>query len=170
MSNHTSWLITHLKKKIFLKIFFLKFSKNFFRQISPNYVQKRWFKKVKKIFFWKKIFCGHDFFSKIATKSRKIDKSNKCQRFQIGNTLRFSEHIDFFEFGLVQHRKLTKNPKKNFQKKIFFFQMCNMSTCVVWHKLKLYETKPPHLRNTWIAFLWPKCLYYCHTRQSKYKS
>ena len=77
------------------------------------------FKKSKKIFFLKKNFCGHDFFSKIATKSRKIDKSNKCQRFQIGNTLRFSEHIDFFEFGLVQHRKLTKNPKKIFKKRFF---------------------------------------------------
>ena len=48
--------------------------------------------------------------------------------------------------------------------------MCNLSTCVVRHKLKLYETKWPHLRNTQIAFLWPKCLYYCHTSQSKYKS
>ena len=88
------------------------------------------FQKSKKIFFEKKNFLGHDFFSKIATKSRKIDKSKKCQRFQIGKTLRFSEHIDFFEFGLVQHRKLTKNLKKNFQKKIFS-QMCNMSTCGV---------------------------------------
>ena len=34
---------------------------------------------------------------------------------------------------------------------------------MVWHKLKLNETKSPHLRNTWIAFLWPKCQYYCHT-------
>ena len=61
------------------------------------------------------------FFSKIATKSRKIDQSNKCQWFQIGKALRFSEHIDFFEFGLVQHRKLTKNTKKFF-KRIFFFK------------------------------------------------
>ena len=72
------------------------------------------FQKSKKKFFFKKNFFGHVFFSKIATKSRKIDKSKKCQRFQIGKTLRFSEHIDFFEFGLVQHRKLTKNPKKIF--------------------------------------------------------
>ena len=88
------------------------------------------FQKSKKNFFEKKIFFGHVFFSKIATKSRKIDQSNKCQWFQIGKTWRFSEHIDFFEFGLVQHRKLTKNTKKIF-KKNFFFQMYNLSTCVV---------------------------------------
>ena len=105
------------------------------------------FKNRKKKFFLRKNFCGHDFFFKITTKSRKIDKSNKCQRFQIGKTLRFSEHIDFFEFGLVQHRKLTKNPKKIFKKK-YFFQMSNESTCVIRHKLKLYKTKSPHLRNT----------------------
>ena len=78
------------------------------------------FQKSKKNFFEKKIFVVMIFFSKIATKSRKIDKSKKCQRFQIGKTLGFSEFIDFFEFGLVQHRKLTKNPKKKFQKKFFF--------------------------------------------------
>ena len=78
------------------------------------------FQKSKKKILEKNFFCGHDFFSKIATKSRKIDKSKKCQRFQLGKTLGFSEFIDFFEFGLVQHRKLTKKPRKNFQKKIFF--------------------------------------------------
>ena len=83
--------------------------------------------------------------------------------------MEFSEHIDFFEFGQVLHSKLTKKTKKKFQK-IFFFQMSNVSTCVVRHKLKLHEIKSPHVRNTWIVFLWPKYLYYCHTSQSKYKS
>ena len=61
--------------------------------------------------------------------------------------MRFLQHIDFFEFGQVLHSKLTKNPKKIF-KKNFFFQMSNVSTCVVRHKLKLHEIKSPDVRNT----------------------
>ena len=77
----------------------------------------------------------------------------------------FSEHNS----ARFDEKIFLKISKKNFQKN-FFFQMRNESTCVIRHKSKLYETKPPHLRNTWIAFLWPKCLYYCHINQSKYKS
>ena len=126
------------KKKVFFEIFFWNFQKNFFVKSRRIMLRKGDFQKSKKVMIF--------FFFKITTKSRKIDKSNKCQRFQIGKTLRFSEHIDFFEFGLVQHRKLTKNTKKIF-KKNFFFQMCNVSTCLVRHKLKLQKTKSPHLRN-----------------------
>ena len=63
-----------------------------------------------------------------------------------------------------------KISKKNFFKKIIFLKMSNESTCVIRHKWKLYETKWPHLRNTWTAFLRPKCLCYFHISQSKYKS
>ena len=110
--------MTHsaFEKNFFFEIFKKFFSSNLAELCS----EKVFFKNRKKKFFLKKNFCGHDFFFKISTKSRKIDKSNKCQRFQIGKTLRFSDHIDFFEFGLVQHRKLTKNPKKIFKKNFFF--------------------------------------------------
>ena len=78
----------------------------------------------------------------------------------------FSEHNS----ARFDKKKIFENFKKKIFKKNYFFKMSNESTCVIRHKLKLYETKPPHLRNTWIAFLWPKCLYYCHINQSKYKS
>ena len=84
--------------------------------------------------------------------------------------------FDFWKspFLSIIRRDLTKKKFENFKKKFFkknyFFKMSNESTCVIRHKLKLYVTKWPHLRNTRIAFLWSKCLYYCHTSQSKYKS
>ena len=71
----------------------------------------------------------------------------------------------FLKIPFSEHNS-ARFDKKNW----FFFQMSNVSACVVRHKLNLYETKSPHLRNTWIPFLWPKCLYYCHTSHSKYKS
>ena len=56
------------KKNFFEKIFFWNFQKIFFRHISPNYAQKRWFPKIKKKIFQKKIFFCHDFFFKSPNK------------------------------------------------------------------------------------------------------
>ena len=87
----------------------------------------------------------------------------------------FETKIFFFDFWKspflsIIRRDLTKKIFWKFQKKNYFFKMSNESTCVIRHKLKLYETKWPHLWNTWIAFLRPKCLCYFHISQSKYKS
>ena len=56
--------------------------------------------------------------------------------FSEHNSARFDEKF-FFE-----------NFKKKFFFQFFFFQISNVSNWVVWHKLKLKETKSPHLRNT----------------------
>ena len=169
MSNHTSWHITHLKKKFFWKSF-LGFFVNFLCCTSPNS------KKIYK--FWKPQSLAY---LKPLTFFRFVYFSWFCCNFwkKIMTTKIFFSKNFFFNFWKspflsIIRRDLTKKKFWKFQKKIFkknfFFQMWNESTCVIRHKSKLYETKPPHLRNTWIAFLWPKCLYYCHINQSKYKS
>ena len=158
------------KTIFFFKIFFWNFQKNFFHQISPNYAQKRGFSKIRKKNFEKKNFFLSCFFSENRNKIAKncsiktmVTIPNR-QDHEV-----FRKYLLFSIWGSFTIVNWQKTPKK-FSKKNFFFQMYNLSTCVVWHKLKLYVTKWPHLRNTRIAFLWSKCLYYCHTSQSKYKS
>ena len=153
----------------------------------------------KKIFFWKffRVFCPFTVveFAQIQKNRYNLKTSKSCrfgivtivliERF-LAILLRFSKKIwlkkknfffEFLEIPFSDHNSARfdekiffENFKKKFKKKCFFFQMSNVSTCVVRHKLKLHEIKSPHVRNTWIAFLWPKYLYYCHTSQSKYKS
>ena len=95
------WHILHLKKIIFFWKFFLIFSKKNFRQISPNYDQKRWFQKIwKKILKKKKFFSSCFFFenhNKFA-KNRQITKM-----LTVPNRQDFEVFITywFFEFGQV---------------------------------------------------------------------
>ena len=65
----------------------------------------------------------------------------------------FSKIIFWIQMNIFDHRK-----KKFFGKIIFlkfhhFFQMRNVSNCVVLHKLKLQKTKCPYLINMLIPFL-----------------
>ena len=70
---------------------------------------------------------------------KKHDHKNFFQLLKIT----FSKHNS----ARFDEKNFLKISKKNF-KKNFFFQMSNVSTCVVRHKLKLYEIKWPHVRNT----------------------
>ena len=169
MSHHPIRHIANLKKKIFLK-FFLGFFVNLLTSTYPNSKKSICPKNLKVLPIRKR---QHLFIQTIIGDFVAIfeKKSDQKKIFFFKNFF-----FNFWKspFLSIIRRDLTKNffwkfQKKKFQKKNFF-QMINESTCVVRHKLKLYKTKWPHLRNTWIAFLWPKCLYYCHTSPSKYKS
>ena len=164
MSHQTCWHITHLKKKIFLK-FFLGFFVNFLCCTSPNSKKSICSENLKVLPIWNRwhLFDLSIFLDFVAILKKKSWPQNFFFRFL---KITFSEHNS----ARFDKKIFLKISKKNFQKIFFFFQMWNESTCVIRHKSKLYETKPPHLRNTWIAFLWSKCLYYCHINQSKYKS
>ena len=155
MSHQTCWHITHLKKKIFLKIF-LVFFVNFLCCTSPNSKKSICSENLKVLPIWNHwhLFDWSIFLDFVAIFEKKHDQKKFFFRLL---KITFSEHNS------------ARFDKKIF-KKNYFFKMSNESTCVIRHKLKLYETKCPHLWNTWIAFLRPKCLYYFHISQSKYKS
>ena len=117
------------KTIFFSKIFFLKFPKIFFHQISPNYAQKKGFPKIRKKNFWKKIF----FFSHIFFENRNKIAKNRS----INTMVTIPNRQDFEVFRLYRFFWIWANStivngqktRKNFQKKNLFFK-CRM--CRFW--------------------------------------
>ena len=146
MSHQTCWHITHLKKKILLKIF-LVFFVNFLCCTSPNSKKSICSENLKVLPIWNRwhLFDLSIFLDFVVI----LKKKSWPQKFFLKIT--FSEHNS----ARFDKKMFLKISKKNFSKKNYFFKMSNESTCVIRHKLKLYETKSPHLRNTWTASLWP---------------
>ena len=115
--------ITLFSRCQIFEIFFFKFSKKNFLQISPNYAQNKRFQKFWKYFFEKNFFLKSCFFfenrNKI-TKNRRIKKMLTVpnrQDFEVFKT------FWFFEFGpmlLEQIGKISQNLFQNF----FFSKKC----------------------------------------------